>query len=622
MAIVAVRIPDFDVWRPSYAGASVEVLRPNTTVRVQVYSDPEATQVLEQPIVLDTRNINDVNYGKWVTPVYVTQDYYLRVNTTDETGDVKLPLLTLGGENGNEILVGTQRGSVLRRLVEHFDDLIFAADYGEIGGTPATNTATLAAAIGAAAGQGGGFVLLPEGVIQFTTLTLPANVLLIGMGRTATTLQSQETQKIIMLGGDRAGLMDLTLDGVNLNIGSIGVYGVGITAPIMSNVLIKRFDTGIEFRGVDAMNWGDVDVDNCEDGCLIKGDIDSGDSGDGGAAEGNDWIGGTVSNCTTTGLQLFFEDQFVRHNTFRNLQFNDNTGTALLIRGARYTRLENPSFSGNTDNIDIDDGSDTSQVALNTVIGFACDGGSISGGECTFAGTCQDLVFRETAFSNVDFTLTAPDNAVLLVDCTEDAAVTIAGTTLQLQRVNTHQMPVETRGVTTSNTNVTGWEYALPPGSNAYVEAAIVANLRNGEGSYFVKIGHRVSRPGSELAYDNVVGAFAVGLIVTGQTSGATGRIVADASSVLTLRTIDGVFEDNEQITDTATGDATVNGTLTAQNAALVGSQVAIVAEGGTDAANMDASFAVSVGNIQVSLNGNASETWDWVVRAEIILNE
>lgn len=74
---------------------------------------------------------------------------------------------------------------------------------------------------------------------------------------------------------------------------------------------------------------------------------------------------------------------------------------------------------------------------------------------------------------------------------------------------------------------------------------------------------HRVSRT---LAYDGQTGNFATGLVVTGGISGATATILEDSdgggAGTLTLGDISGTFVDNETITDSATGSATVNGTL------------------------------------------------------------
>ncbi len=67
-----------------------------------------------------------------------------------------------------------------------------------------------------------------------------------------------------------------------------------------------------------------------------------------------------------------------------------------------------------------------------------------------------------------------------------------------------------------------------------------------------------------QLEYDTQVGNFAEGLVVTGTTSGAKGVIVADhddgATGDLILRAVVGTFQDGEQITDSASGDALVNG--------------------------------------------------------------
>jgi hypothetical protein len=69
-----------------------------------------------------------------------------------------------------------------------------------------------------------------------------------------------------------------------------------------------------------------------------------------------------------------------------------------------------------------------------------------------------------------------------------------------------------------------------------------------------------------DLDYDAQTGDFAVGLTVTGGTSGATGVILKDTDAgvtgTLVLGNVIGSFKDNEVITDTGTGSADVNGTL------------------------------------------------------------
>lgn len=70
------------------------------------------------------------------------------------------------------------------------------------------------------------------------------------------------------------------------------------------------------------------------------------------------------------------------------------------------------------------------------------------------------------------------------------------------------------------------------------------------------------------LSYDAQSGAFTVGDTVTGASSSATGVISEDhdagTTGYLILTSVTGTFEDNEAITDTTTGAAVTNGTLTA----------------------------------------------------------
>jgi hypothetical protein len=97
-----------------------------------------------------------------------------------------------------------------------------------------------------------------------------------------------------------------------------------------------------------------------------------------------------------------------------------------------------------------------------------------------------------------------------------------------------------------------------------------------------------VSRVGplNTLPYDGQSGNFTVGLVVTGATSGATGTIVADvdagATGTLTLNQVSGIFENNENITDSSTGAAVVNRTFASLitdnvwKGATLGSQAAL----------------------------------------------
>jgi hypothetical protein len=79
-----------------------------------------------------------------------------------------------------------------------------------------------------------------------------------------------------------------------------------------------------------------------------------------------------------------------------------------------------------------------------------------------------------------------------------------------------------------------------------------------------------VADGGSEeatLAYDGQTGNFTIGSTLTGTTSGHTAVIRADADAgatgTLTLSAPTGIFQNNEDITDAATGAAVANGTAT-----------------------------------------------------------
>ena len=74
----------------------------------------------------------------------------------------------------------------------------------------------------------------------------------------------------------------------------------------------------------------------------------------------------------------------------------------------------------------------------------------------------------------------------------------------------------------------------------------------------------RLSLPKFFLGYDGQTGNFAVGEVVTGGTSGATGVVVDDddagVAGTLTLVTVDGSFLNNETLTGDGVGAAVVNG--------------------------------------------------------------
>ena len=621
MTFSALLIEEFDVWRPGYGAASVEVLIENTTTRARVYSDPALTTEVSQPITLLQKTDSGISFGKFAQSLYVATGYSLLINSTDRTGVKRPPLTSLIDEDASFASSKTARGTQLRRLIDRFDDVIRAEDQGLINETAVTNTQTLAAAIGKAAGQGGGDVLLPAGNIPINTLTLSQRVRLVGQGRSATTLRSTEAQAVITLGGDGAGLKDMTLDGTNLVANSIGVYGVGADELVFDNVEVKRFDVGVRLLGSRRGNWRDLSVVNCAKGLDLLGDLNASGGSNGDEFSENAWRGGRVKQCTTHGLNLSFEDTTVRDNLIEKVEFGSNTGSAVIINGARATRFEGCYWSGNVTNLSIDDDSDSSQSASNTVIGLEIVGGSIDDGAITVDGTAQDITFERVEFSGVNWTLNLPERQILLLDAIEDASVTVGGDTSKLIRRRS-TLDGEVAGVTTDATATVAWAYKLAAGEFVYAVAKVIARQRDGVGEALYHIAVGAKRPGDQLDYDGQSANFTVGSILTGGTSSATARIVADSDSgstgTLTLRDINGEFLDNETITDGSGGSATASGTLTAQNAALDSGGVTALRAAVESSAGLNATFGVNNQELRILVTGLANDTFEWTVNVEL----
>jgi hypothetical protein len=612
------RIDAFDIWQPGYGGASVRIVRANTNTLADVFLDEDLTDVAANPQTLLTRNLDDIEYGKWAASLYTEQAYQLVIDSVDQTGIQRPGLNTLTSENVSLSVSTVDGGTELFTLAERFARLIDVQDYGEflpvgsVGASAATNTASLQAATGAAAADGAGYVRIPAGTYTLNAFTLPAGVKLLGVGEGVTILQSTTAGVFVSLGGPRCGFVDMTLDGVSLVNLSIGVYGVAIDDTVFERCKIKRFQTGLRLRGGQRNDWQTFSIEQCVTGADLLGDLDAGNTGLGEPFAGNRWSGGVISLCTTTGINLEYVDRAVRDNTLDSLTFDSNTGTALRGRGNRDTVLRNPIWTGNTINLDLDD--DTPADDDSTVIGFHANGGSMVGGEIELRGRLEDIIFEGINFSDVDITLTAPQNNVLALDCQEDGLVTLAGITTAWLRKKTTNQGVSS-GLTTGNAATKAWSISLDSGQRVYLEAKVAGRQRNGTNTGFYHIAVSAGRPGATLAYDSQTANFTVGNILTGGTSGASGRIVADSDSgttgSLTLQDVIGTFLDNEAITDGATGAAVANGTQSTSNAALVGSVTAIRAAQETDA-GWDATFVANGPEIELRVTGASSQTVEW----------
>jgi uncharacterized protein YjbI with pentapeptide repeats len=620
---MSARIAEFDTWRAGYGGATVNVYLAGTTTLASIYTDEALTAGADNPQTLASLTLDEVIYGKFAVPVYIGEAYELDIVSLDQTGIIRIPITSLSGENAGAATVIPTGGGVAATLSDLTAREFYVEDTALLDVSAATNSATITTAMGRPAAAGGGYAHLPDdNAIPFNQITVPDAVILKGRGRsgTPTVLQSQVADKAITL-GTGSGLENVVVDGVVNSASSIGIYSKAENETHLQDVLVKRLATGIKQLGGRNANWNELYIDSCGVGGDFRGDLD-GSGGD--LWTQNSWFGGKVSNCTTTGVLLSYEDKVVSHVSIHNVEFSDNTGTALSLNGARFVTLTDCNFSGNTTNIAIADDSDTS-VTDNTILSFHMVGGSIVGGAVTFDGSCVDVVFERVNISDVDFTFTNLSGNIVFKDCIEDSDVTLSGQGTRLTRQYTELGDAPGSLVTTTDAvALKAWEITLLPGQKAWLEAKVIGVQRNGTDYGMYHIGRAAHRPGSTLAYKAQTGNFTLGQILVGQTSGALARIIGDTDAGLTgtlvLKEIVGVFLDNEPLEDTATGAATCDGVLTPQNAVLLGSTTSIEAAVET-VAGYASDFAVSSGNVQVNVTGDTGDTIDWTVNVTSTTN-
>jgi hypothetical protein len=257
------------------------------------------------------------------------------------------------------------------------------------------------------------------------------------------------------------------------------------------------------------------------------------------------------------------------------------------------------------------------------VVGLTLGHGAMSGGAVSFNGLCQDVLFDRMSILDVDFTMTNVATNIVWRDCIEDSLVTLAGNGTRITRQRTYLSDDPGSSATTSDAvALKVWEYSLEPGQKAWFEAKVIGVQRNGIDYGFYHISRAAHRPGSTLDYDAQTANFTVGGVLTGATSGATARIIADSDSgltgTLTLKDIVGAFIDNEIIAD-STGSATANGTLSHQNAALLGSTV-VISTAVETVAGYASDFNAAAGNIEVLVTGDTGDTIDWVCSVQTVI--
>lgn len=611
----SIRIADFDTWRPGYGLATVEVRLAGTDTLASIYTDEDLTVAASNPQTLIERIVNGVSYGRFAAPIYVGAAYSLLINNIDETGIDRVPIYTLEDEDASDAVVTPDGGSVASSLEDLFARRIDVRDFGEFiitggpGVSTATNTATLTAAIGVAGGRGGGRVLLPSGTYPISTVTVPEGVVLEGEGREATILQSTFAGTVIVIGGNDAGLARLSPDGVTQVGSSIGVYATNRDRVVMDDVLVKRFEVGVYLQGGNYADWHNVTASDCVGGVLWKPTTDP--------VTFNAWRGGGAELCSSYGFWIESDNNIaVQNNLAENLFFDTNTGAAMTIIGAEGTVLRNCNWDDNTTNLALSDDGTTRLLT-----GLEITDGAMNTGAVTMTGTLKNVAFRRMRLTDLDVAITTPGNLITVEDCIEDG-VAITGASTNWNRNAVEEG--DTFGQTTSNAATKAWSIELDPGEHVYLEAKVIGRQINAVNHAFYHIGVSARRPGSTLAYDTQTSNFAAGRTITGGTSGATGVIQSDtdggATGTLVLIDIVGAFVDNEIITDGAGGSATVNGTLTAQNAALVGSVTALRAAQETDS-DWAATFAANGPEIELQVTGDLLATVEWTVDVDVTRN-
>jgi len=561
-------IPTFDTWQPGYGGAIVSVLIAGTDTLASVFADENLTVPAANPQTLASLVLNGIDYGKFSAPVYVGVAVTLHNGSIDETGVMRPPITSLTGVDMSlatvQVAGGTQDielEDILARRVDVRDFGAFVA-VGGAGASSSTNNATLTAGMAAVSSLAGGYLELPAGSYDVTQFTIPTGVVLRGRGRGATTLRSTVAGNVATIGGARAGITQMTLDGVSRVGSGVGLYASNKDEIVLIDAEIKRFDTCVFQAGGTRSDWIDVYISDAANGYTLYGQ--------GAPLRFNSWHGGKIELCSTTGIDLAYVDAVTEHNTFSDITFDTNTGKAVRIRGARWTTLNDCRWVSNTNDLTIADATPT--TTLNTVIGVSLVGGEMSGGTVTLGDNLESVTLRRMALTSITATLTAPAHNVLVEDCRE-TSVTIAGDTTTWRRQSTTLESASS--LTTTNATFTkAWAATLNPGQHIYLSGRVQARRLNGLNYLTVENFGVARRPGSTLLYQTQTGNFTVGNTLTGGTSGATARIVADtdagATGTLTLYDIVGTFANGEIITDGSGGSATTNGTVTAHDCQIL----------------------------------------------------
>lgn len=621
-----IRLSDFDTWRPGYGGATVFVYRADSEQLADIFLDEDRTVPAQNPQILLSRTMGEIVYGKWSRTVYADGAVQMRIDSVDQTGVIRPGLTTVDGEDSGGSIVTVDGGEVAFELGVILARRIDVRDYGpflraeENDASAAEARDTLLLAIGVAAGRGGGVVHVPDGYYQLNSFEVPEGVVIEGQSEQGTVLQSTNAGIFATIAGRAAGFRNITLDGVSQVAGSIGVQEIGSERAIYDNVTLKRFERGRRARGLHAADTPFLTLSDNIIGADIRGDTDENASGQGCPAQGMMAMSGVVEHNREAGIRFERIDAETSMLSLKAMTFTGNTGTALEIIGARNIDVENAVWTDNTRNIVIRDAVPADPDKTSGRITFR--GGVMVGGEIRLSDTLDSVVFEGYDFRDVDVFLTSPKNNVLVIDCAEDRQVTLNGIATSWVRQSRKAKGAAT-GITTGNAPTRAWGQTLAPGQRGYFEAKVIARGRSTEDSAYYHIAVSASRAGSQLAFENQTQNFTSGSIITGQTSGATARVYGQTDNgttgLLYLQDIIGAFLDNEIITDTSAGSATVNGSLVSANVALVGAVTALRPAQESDAA-FDATFVANGPELELRVTGNTGKNVEWLAEVEALI--
>lgn len=626
-------IPDFDIWRPGYSGAKVQIMMAGTSQPAPVFYDVLLTQPALNPQILQSQvDANGVTYGSWLRPIYTYVPYYLLINETDTTGIVNPPLTTIDGVDASYAMASAPRGAQPVQLRAWLDRAVHVANFGVWSATAgaATNGATLAAAIGAAAAQGGGEVTIPAGTFPVLAFTLPQGVILRGQGLSATSLQCQVGASVCTFGGDGAGLRNLVLDGVVLAQGSIGVDMTGVANVVFEHVLVQRFASGVRAKGVQDCIWTDFSISNCNNAADFRGDSDASLTTAGTACQNIQWLGGSISLCVTTGVTFEVFDLYCENLLMQGVQFQSNQCAALILTGARDVLLKNCAWDSCLINWRIQDGTNTAYFGINTIRNVVIEGGQVfgdqvNGAQCIFGGTCQNVRVKDSSIRGCSINLLAPQNQVTFQDCYLDPLTTVTGTLAVFATLRTNDTAI-VDGVTVDASATTAWQLQLQPGQNALVHVQAVAKSENNTDYAIFWEMAGAAQASAALPYSSGTSAFSVPAVLTGQSSGAVALIQAKsgttAAGTLGLIDITGTFQAGELITDSLGGSALCAAPITPSATQLDSvAQTSVRTPVVTGSAGYALAIVASGPMLLVQVQGASGATVAWQLKVHVVVN-